>query len=63
MKEIICLIGIIITLIGVVVTYDARTITKKYFSSRDENQVTNGLKILGLIIALIGAIIICIILK
>ncbi len=63
MEEVICLIGIIITVIGVVIIYDARAITKKYFSSGDENEVSTGLKIVGLIISLIGAGIIYMIIR
>ena len=48
------LIGIIIVLIGVIMIYDARTITKKFFGFGDQNEGSSGLKILGYIISTIG---------
>ena len=58
MQEIINLLGLIMALIGVVMVYDARIITKKLFGFGDQNQAAWGLKILGFIIAIIGALII-----
>ena len=52
------LIGAIIVLIGVVLIYDARIITKKLFNFGDQNEASMGLKILGFIIAIIGGLII-----
>ena len=52
------LIGILITLIGVILIYDARIITKKMFGFGDQNEATTGFKILGVIICIIGVIII-----
>ena len=55
MVEIICLISALIIMFGIVIIFDARTITKKYFSSGDENTVAKMLKVVGLVISLIGA--------
>lgn len=52
------LIGAIIVLVGVVMVYDARLITKKFFGFGDKNEATTGLKMLGTIISVIGGIII-----
>lgn len=52
------LIGAIIVLLGVVLIYDARIITKKLFGFGDQNEATSGLKILGAIVSIIGAMII-----
>lgn len=52
------LIGVIIVLIGVVVIYDARLITKKYFGFGDKNEATTGLKMLGTIISTVGGLLI-----
>ena len=52
------LIGAIILLIGVVLVYDARIITKKVFNFGDQNEATSGFKILGAILAMIGGVII-----
>lgn len=59
MKEMIFLsIGLILSLIGVILIYDAREITKKMFSFGDQNEGAAGLKILGFVMAMIGALII-----
>ncbi len=52
------LIGAIIVLLGVVLIYDARIITKKMFGFGDQNEATSGLKIFGVILSCIGALII-----
>lgn len=52
------LIGAIIVLLGVVLIYDARIITKRLFGFGDQNEATSGLKILGAIVSIIGAMII-----
>ncbi len=58
MEMILNLIALIMCLFGVVMVYDARIITKRLFGFGDQNQATWGLKILGFIIAIIGALII-----
>ena len=55
---IIDLIAVIVILIGVILVYDARIITKKMFGFGDQNEATSGLKILGWLIAIIGILII-----
>ena len=51
-------IALIMALIGVIIVYDARILTKKLFGFGDQNQAAWGLKILGFVIAIIGALII-----
>ncbi len=51
------LIGIIIVLFGVILIYDARILTKKFFGFGDQNEASNGLKILGFIVAIVGGLI------
>lgn len=59
MKETIFLIiGLILSVIGVMIIYDAREISKKVFGFGDQNEATSGLKILGFIMSMIGALII-----
>ena len=58
MGLVISFIALIIVAVGVVMVYDARTITKKLFGFGDQNQAAWGLKILGFIVAIIGALII-----
>lgn len=55
--KIIDLIGAIIVLIGVILLYDARPLTKKYFSFGDQNEATLGIKVVGLVISLLGMLI------
>ena len=52
------LIGALILLAGVILIYDARIITKKVFGFGDQDEATDGFKILGVIIAVIGGFII-----
>ena len=55
--KIIDLIGAIIVLIVVILLYDARPLTKKYFSFGDQNEATLGIKVVGLVISLLGMLI------
>lgn len=52
------LIGTIILLMGVILVYDARIITKKFFGFGNQNDATSGLKILGAMISIIGGLIV-----
>ena len=58
MEIILKLIGAIITLTGVILIYDARSLTKKLFGFGDQNEATLGFKILGAIFCLVGGLII-----
>jgi len=58
LQLIIQLIGALILLIGVIMIFDARIITKRLFSFGDQNEATSGFKILGFIFSIIGALII-----
>ena len=55
-KMILKIISLILILTGVIFTYDARILSTNWFSFGDQNEATSGLKILGFIIAMIGAI-------
>ena len=57
-QVIIKLIAIIMVLIGVIMIYDARILTKTFFGFGDQNEASSGLKILGFILAVIGGLII-----
>ena len=52
------LIGLIMVLLGVIMIYDARILTKKFFGFGDQNEGASGLKILGFIFAIIGGLIV-----
>lgn len=55
---ILSIIGIVIALMGVIMIYDARFVTKKLFGFGDQNEAALGLKLAGFLISAIGAIII-----
>ncbi len=57
LQVIIKLIGVILILIGVIMIYDARILSKRFFGFGDQNQASNGLKILGFVIAIMGGLI------
>ncbi len=57
-KIILTLVGVIIALVGTIMVFDARYLTKKLFSFGDQNEATSGLKILGFFMAIIGALIV-----
>ena len=52
------LVGALIVLLGIIMIYDARILTKKFFGFGDQNDASSGLKILGFIIAIVGGLII-----
>ena len=58
MSQIINFIALSIITLGVVMVYDARIITKKLFGFGDQNQAAWGLKILGFLIAIGGALLV-----
>ena len=57
LKAIITLIAVLMALAGVILIYDARIITKKFFGFGDQNEGSSGLKILGFLISIIGGLI------
>ena len=58
MEMVIDFIALIMAVAGDIIVYDARILTRKLFGFGDQNQAAWGLKILGFIIAIIGALII-----
>ena len=57
-KVILIIIGLIIATIGVICIFDARVITKKMFGFGDQNEGSTGIKILGFLVSITGALII-----
>lgn len=57
LEIIIKLIAVLMVLVGVIMIYDARILTKKFFGFGDQNEASNGLKILGFIFAILGGLI------
>lgn len=58
LKTVLILIGLVLAMIGIIMIYDARLLTKKLFSFGDQNEASWGLKILGFIVAIIGGLIV-----
>ena len=56
-QVIIKLIAGLIMILGVIMIYDARLLTKEFFGFGDQNDASSGLKILGFIIAIVGGLI------
>ena len=52
------IVGIVFLMIGVIMIYDARPITKKIFSFADQNEGVKGMKIVGFILSVIGGLLI-----
>lgn len=56
--RVLMLVGLIIAMLGVILIYDARPITKKNFGFGDQNEATMGLKITGFIMSIIGTLLV-----
>lgn len=52
------LIGFIIVMLGVIMIYDARKQTKKWFSFHDQNEGSKWFKIGGFVLFVIGMLIV-----
>lgn len=51
------LLMILLVLLGVIFIYDARTMTKRFFSFGDQNEGTLGLKMFGFFLSLVGGLV------
>lgn len=58
---IIKLIGFLLLMLGVIMIFDARKLTKKWFSFNDQNEGSKWFKVGGFILSIIGIIVIIII--
>ena len=56
--RVLMLAGLIVAMLGVILIYDARPITKKNFGFGDQNEATMGLKITGFIMSIIGTLLV-----
>lgn len=52
------ILGLLILMGGVIMCYDARLLTKKWFGFGDQNEASLGFKILGFIVCILGALIV-----
>ena len=57
-QVILLVVGVVMATIGTVMIYDARILTKRFFSFGDQNDASLGLKILGFLIAIGGAVLV-----
>ena len=57
-QVILLVVGVVMATIGTVMIYDARISTKRSFSFGDQNDASLGLKILGFLIAIGGALLV-----
>ena len=51
-------LGLILLMCGVIMVYDARILTRKWFGFGDQNEASLGFKLLGFIICIIGALLV-----
>ena len=58
LEVVIKFIAVLIALVGVILVYDSRIITKKIFGFGDQNEASEGMKILGCILSIIGLLVI-----
>lgn len=57
MDNVLKIFGTILVLIGIILIYDARPITKKFFGFGDQNEGALGLKMFGFIFTVVGGVI------
>ena len=57
-KIILTIIGLVIAILGIIMIFDARLLTQKFFGFGDQNEATAGLKIIGFVVTVIGGLII-----
>lgn len=57
-KLILLIIGLIIAILGVIMIFDARMLTQKFFGFGDQNEATAGFKIIGFVIVIVGGLIV-----
>ena len=58
MQKFLILIGAILAVLGVILIYDARPITRRIFGFGDQNEASMGLKIFGFLMSMGGAFLI-----
>ena len=57
-RVILLIIGLLIAILGIIMIFDARLLTQKFFGFGDQNEATAGFKIIGFLVAIIGALIV-----
>lgn len=56
MNLVLKIFGAVLVLIGIILIYDARPITKKFFGFGDQNEGALGLKLFGALFSIVGGI-------
>ena len=55
--KIICIVvGLVLDMIGIIMIYDARKLTKKWFGFNDQNEGSKGFKIGGFLICIVATL-------
>lgn len=57
-KIILIIFGLIIASVGIIMIFDGRLLTQKFFGFGDQNEATAGFKIIGFIVAIVGGLIV-----
>ena len=57
-KIILGIIGLLVTILGIIMIFDARYLTKRFFGFGDQNEAALAFKMIGFIIAIVGALIV-----
>ncbi len=52
------ILGAILAILGVILVYDARPITRRIFGFGDQNEASMGMKIIGFVFATVGGLLI-----
>lgn len=52
------ILGAILAVLGIILVYDARPITRRTFSFGDQNEASMGMKIIGFVFAIAGGLLI-----
>lgn len=58
MKIFLLTLGAILVTFGIILIYDARIVTKRFFGFGDQNEAAIGLKMFGFIFAVIGGLLV-----
>ncbi len=58
MKLLLLSLGAFLVTFGIILIYDARIVTRKFFSFGDQNEAAIGLKMFGFIFAVIGGLLV-----
>lgn len=58
LRNVLLFIGLLISILGIIMIFDARLLTQKFFSFGDQNEATAGFKIIGFVVAIVGGLVV-----